>query len=141
MSKNKYRIAITEDNPVHYRVPIYKEMSKAKEIKFKVLFFSTKNISTRYMFKSGGKEVIKTELKDFEYDILKNYFPFPKKTFPPAGLWNFEIINELIKKKYDAVIIYGYSSLSKKLSYIGAKLSKTPIIFREEINEVVGGKS
>jgi len=140
MPKNKYRIAIVEDNPAHYRVPIYKEMSKFDNIRHIVYFFSDISLKSFYELEMKKKIKFPVDIRGFKYKFLKNYFPIKKEILSPKGLWNFGIINELIKNKYDAVIIYGYSSLAKKLAFVGAKLSKTPIIFREEINEMAPRK-
>ncbi len=134
MVPKKYRIAIVEDNPVTYRLPIYRELFKSKKIDFKVYFSEPFRGSNN--FNSKNNEFFKK--KKFNHVFLKNYYPF-KFSFIPKDLWklwNFEIIPILFKNKYDAVIIYGYSSTFKKLSYIGAKFGRTPIIFREEINEM-----
>jgi len=135
MERCKYKLAIVEDNPVHFRVPIYKEMAKNKKIDFDVYFGTINDLSDRYRFETRGDKGFNIKLDGFEYSVLKNYYSF-KERLPPKGLWNFGIVSELIENKYDAVIIYGYSSLLKKLAYVGAILSGTPIIFREEIDEV-----
>jgi glycosyltransferase involved in cell wall biosynthesis len=136
--KKKYKLAILETNPVHYRTPIYKKLTKHPKIDLMVYFCSDVGPKEFFVPKFGKKVKFETEMK-FNRKFLRNYYPL-KERFLPKGLWNFSIVKELIKNKYDAIIIYGYSSLSNKLSYIAAKLSRTPIIFREEINEMAPGR-
>ena len=140
---SKYKIAIMEDNPVHYRLPIHRAIAKNKKINITVYFCTTNDSSERYRYETSSKKGLGLKLYGFNYILLKNYYPFKEKIISGGswgGLWNFGIVTELIKNKYDAVIIYGYSSFSKKLAYLGAKLSGTPIIFREAITESTGGK-
>ena len=72
MKKQKYRLAIVEDNPVHYRVPIYKEMAKNPRIDETVYFFTKDTGSKRYMNNYKKDKEIKIDIKGFKYKFIKN---------------------------------------------------------------------
>jgi len=135
----KYKVAVVDDNPIHFRVPLHRKFFENKQIDSVVYFFTMDDCSKRYQYETKKNNGFNLDLSGFEYRLLRNYCPFTKK-LPPYRLWNFGIIWEIVNGNYDAVILYGYSSFGKKLAYLGALLSGTPVIFREEINEISGGK-
>lgn len=138
MKGSKYKIAIIDDSLVHFRLPLHQAIAKTKEIDSIVYFCTMNDCSGRYRYETSSKRGFGLKLHGFKHTLLKNYYPFREASLP-YGLWNFGIVLELMKHNYDAVIIYGYSSFTKKLALFAAKISKTPIIFREEINEISGG--
>lgn len=135
--KEKYKLAILDTHPVHYRTSLYKKISENSKIDLKVYFCSDSGLKKQYDPAFGKSIKWFDEIKGFNYKFLKNYY-LRKNPIPPKGLWNFKIIKELKKEKFDAIIIYGYSSFTSKLAMIYSKIISLPVIFREEIDEIKG---
>lgn len=134
----KYRLAIFMANPVHYKIDLYKELNNHPEIEVMVYFGSTFGIK-QGLDKTFGK-IIKWYdekiLDGLPHKFLKNY-PFNKSDLlidnPLEGAINLGIIPELIKNRYDAVLVDGYMMITDWLIFITAWLIKTPIIFKGDL--------
>ncbi len=127
----KYKLCILDTHPVTYRIPLYKKLNNHPKIDLTVYFCS--DYSLRPQKEEFGKIKWLDKVEGFKYKFLKNYYIFKEKT-PPAGLWNFGIIKEFIQNRYDAVIIYGYRSLTSIIAMLICKILKIPVIFRDEIH-------
>ena len=129
----KYKIAILDMAPSHYRVPIYTKLAKEKDIGFTVYFSS--DHGTSKMFSPTFNTNLKWEnnLSGFKHKFLENYY-WKKSTIRLTRMWNLGIIKEIIKNKFNAIVIISYTPFSHKLAMIVAKLTKTPIILKEEID-------
>lgn len=127
----KYKIAIVDMAPSHYRVPIYTKLAEVKNIDI-IVYFSSDH-GTKRMFSRAFNKSLRWEndLSGFKHSFLKNYY-YKKNPFPPKGMWNFGIIKEIIKNKFDAIVIISYTPISHKLAMIAAKFIGVPIIFKEE---------
>lgn len=130
--EKKYKLLILETHPIPYRTPLFEELSKNKKILLKVLFCSDFSLKEKEHEDFGKVKLLK-KLKGFDYELLKNNYPFKERP-PPKGLWNLEIIKKLIKEKPDAILIYGYQSFTHKIAFISSKIIGIPIIFRDEID-------
>ncbi len=132
MSLRKYKLAILTSHPVQYQTPFFKKLAQHSQIDLMVYFCSRHGVEKKV--DSGFGVAFKWDiplLEGYQYKFLKNYFPF----ITGNRLWlsvNPAIIKELRKGKYDAILIHGYVAISNWLAFIGARLSRTPIIFRGE---------
>jgi len=129
----KQKITILDMSPTHYRVPIYTKLAKRKNIDLMVYFSSDYGIKKSYNKAFGCKLKWENDLSGFTHKFLKNYH-WSKNPLPPKKMWNFGIIKEIIKNKFDAIVIVSYTPLSHELAIIMAKLMGTPIILKEEID-------
>ncbi len=129
----KYNIAIFDMAPSHYRTPIYTMLAKKNNIDFTVYFSS--DYGTKKQFNSEYNTRIKWEidLSKFKHKFLTNYY-LGNPELKPSRLWNLGTVKEIIKNKFDAVVIVGYSPVSHKLAIITARLMNIPIILKEEID-------
>jgi len=128
----KYKLAILTSHPIQYQVPLFKKLAEHKEIDLTVYFCWDFGVEKEKYDPGFGRE-IKWDiplLEGFNYKFLTNFSPKPNTGF--LGHINPGIIKELIKNKYDAILIHGYAYLSNWLGFIGAWLSKTPILLRGE---------
>lgn len=127
----KKKIAILDMAPSHYRTPIYSKLTDEKKLDLVVYFSSKYGVKKTFVKEFNKKIKWKNNLSQFNNKFLKNYY-FKKNPFPPKGMWNFGIIKKILKNKFNAIIIISYTPLSHKLAMIAAKISGTPIIFKEE---------
>jgi len=131
--EKKYKLAILASHPVTYHVPIFRKLAKHPRINLTVYFCSDFGVK-KADFDPGFGRKIKWDLdllSGYKYKFLKNYSlnPNPSTFF---GLINPGIIRELLKNKYDAIIVYGYFLFTNWLAFLGAWLTKTPIFLRGE---------
>jgi glycosyltransferase involved in cell wall biosynthesis len=132
MENKKYKLAILTTHPIPYQVPVFRKLAKNKDTDLMVYFCSDYGVKEKWdvMFRMAIKW--DTPLLDgYKHIFLKNYSPFPSPS-KRFGLINPGIFKELFSKKYDAIIIHGYSLTSSWFGFLAAWLSKTPIILRGE---------
>ena len=127
----KQKIAILDMSPTHYRVPIYTRFTKEKNINFTVYFSSDHGMHKTFSPAFNKQLKWENDISGFNYKFLKNYYKY-QSTIRLTKMWNFGIIKEIIKNKFDAIVIISYTPFSHKLAMVTAKLTKTPIILKEE---------
>jgi glycosyltransferase involved in cell wall biosynthesis len=129
----KHKLAFLTSHPVQYHAPIYKTLANHPQI----------DLVVYYCWDFGVKETFDQEfnqkfkwdiplLKGYKFKFLKNFSLKPYSDF--WGQINPGIINELIKNKYDAVVVSGYATLTSWFAFLGAWITKTPIILKGEAN-------
>ncbi len=129
----KFRLAILTQHPIQYQASLLKKIASNPEIDLMVYFcwdFGVKGPT----FDAGFNQKIKWDiplLDGYNYQFLKN-FAFS----PSSGRWDHEInpaiIKEIWKEKYDAILIYGWNSLTNWLAFLTAFLVKTPVFIHGE---------
>ncbi len=129
----KFRLAVLTPHPIQYQAPFFKKLAKHPEIDLTVYFcwdFGVKGPS----YDPGFNQKIKWDiplLDGYRYEFLKNFSPNPG-----SGKWNREInpgiIKEIWKGKYDAVLVYGWNSLTSWLAFLTAFLRKIPVFIHGE---------
>lgn len=133
----KYRLAIFVAQPIHYKLDLYKELNNHQDIEVMVYFGSDLGIKEALdkTFDRTVKWYERKNLRGLPHKFLKNY-SFNKSAIPAdnplEGTINFGIIPELIKNRYDAILLDGYMQISHWLIFLTALATKTPIIFRGE---------
>ena len=130
--KEKIRLAVVITHAIQYQVPLFRELSKDPMIDLTVFYFCKWGAYEYYDPQMGKRLKWDIPLLDgYNYKFLRNLSPLnsPNKFF---GLVNPGIIKELVCGKYDVVVIHGYAIFSYLLAYIGAWISRTPVIFRGE---------
>jgi len=127
----KYKLAILTSHPIQYQVPLFKKLAEHKEIDLTVYFCWDFGVKEKYDPGFGKK--IKWDiplLEGYKYKFLRNLSPKPSSSF--FGHINPLIIKELQKNQYDAIWVHGYTSLTNLFAFLGAWISKTPILLRGE---------
>jgi glycosyltransferase involved in cell wall biosynthesis len=127
-----YRLAVLTSHVIQYQVPLFRALAARPEINLTVYFCSEWGVK-EYVDPGFGKK-FKWDipmLDGYRYRFLRNWSPFsaPGRFL---GVINPGIVSELLRHKFDAVIIHGYALASYWFGYIGAWLSKTPVFFRGE---------
>lgn len=129
---SKHKIAFLTSHPIQYQAPLFKKISSDLEIDLKVYFCWNFGIGKEIFNSEFGKK-IKWDIplmEGYKYNFLKNL-----SLKPSSGFWgqiNFGIIKELIKGKYDAILIFGWNSFTNWLAFLTAFISKIPVILRGE---------
>ncbi len=124
-----FYLAILDSHPVVYKTPLYRILSK--RVNLSVLYCDDFGAS-RYRDADFG--VLKWDvdlLNGYNYRILKNFSPRPS----PYSFWgvlNPGIIAELTRKRWDAILINGYTRASDWLGLLTAWMNRIPVIFRGE---------
>jgi len=129
----KFKLAVLTPHPIQYQSPLFQELASHPEIDPTVYFcwdFGVKEPT----FDTGFNQKIKWDiplLDGYSYKFLKN-FAFN----PGSGKWDHEInpaiVKEIWKGKYDAILIYGWNSLTNWLAFLTAFLTKTPVFVHGE---------
>lgn len=133
----KYRLAIFVAQPIHYKLDLYKELNNHPDIEVMIYFGSDLGIRKALdkTFNRAVRWYERKNLKGLPHKFLKNY-SFNKSAIPAdnplEGTINFGIIPELIKNRYDAILLDGYMQISHWLIFLTALVIGTPIIFRGE---------
>jgi glycosyltransferase involved in cell wall biosynthesis len=126
------KLAILVSHPIQYQTPLFKKISHAKEIELAVYFCWEGGARKPYFDWQFGQQVRWDIplLEGYNYKFLRNFSPAPSSDF--WGQINPGIIIELIRGRYDAILIYGWNSLTNWLAFATAFLTKTPIILHAE---------
>jgi len=132
-TKKKYKLAIIASHVIQYAVPLYKKISLHPDIDLTVFFCSRQGLSALLEDPGFGFKLQwdNLDLKGIKHRFLKNYSCCPNLN-GFFGLINPGIIPELERNKYDAILVGGYSLCSYWLAFLGAFLTKTPLILSGE---------
>ena len=130
-SGRRFKLAILASHPVQYYTSLFKALASRPEIDLAVYFCMDWGAREYLDPEFGIKVKWDTQpLAGYPYTLLKNFSPVPATDRSFFGLINPGIIPELLRRRFDAVIIPGYALLSYWLGYCGAWLSGTPVLFR-----------
>lgn len=130
--KKIYKLTILASHPIQYQVPLFKKLAQHPEIDLVVYFCSNHGVIKK--IDPGFGVAFKWDiplLEGYRYKFLKNYFP----SISGNRLWmsiNPDIIKGLWNGHHDAIIIHGYISITNWFAFLGAWLTRTPILFRGE---------
>ncbi len=128
----KYRLAILTSHPIQYQAPFFRKLAAHTDIDLTVYFCWNFGVENE-QYDPGFGEKIKWDIPLFEgykYKFLPNLSLRPPSSF--FGLINPSIVKELCKKRYDGIWVNGYVSMSNWFAFLGAWLSKTPILILGE---------
>lgn len=129
----KFKLAVLTPHPIQYQAPFFKKLANHPEIDLMVYFcwdFGVKESS----YDSGFGRKIKWDiplLDGYRFKFLKNFSPNPG-----SGKWYREInpgiIKEIWRGEHDAILIYGWSSLTSWLAFLAAFFKKTSVFVHGE---------
>jgi len=126
------KLAVLLSHPIQYFSPLFRKLASTAGIDLTVLYCS-RHALVRRMDKKFGVEFSWdiALLEGYKYKFLQN---FPRDTSPrgPLSLFNPGIVRELLRERYDALIVYGYNYLTYWLAFLAAKASATKLLLRGE---------
>jgi len=128
-------LAVLQSHPIQYHEPFFRALAERPEIDLKIYFCHDLGVKKPIYDEGFGKEIQWDTriLEGYQYEFLKNYSLLPSAS-GFFGLVNPSIIFKLWQGDYDAVLVSGYVFFSNWLAFLGAWLSRTPIVFRGETN-------
>lgn len=129
----KKRLAVLLSHPIQYYVPLMRELAANSKIELTVIFMSDTGLKEKYI--KGYGETLKWDIEllaGYRHFFLKN-FSFNKNSTSFFSRINLGICSKLNREEFDAVLIYGYSSLTEWLALLTAKLKNVPVIFSGDV--------
>ena len=130
-------LAIYAIHPIMYQVPIFTELDNAirsgnRGLTYKVLFGD--DLSLRSVFYKETNTVFKPDtpflLDGYRHAFLKNWSKDARSGF--LSRINPGIVAEILRNRYDAILIHGYESLTAWLAYLTARAIGTKVLWRGE---------
>lgn len=128
----KIRLAYLVSHPIQYQAPLLRRINQEPDIDLTVYFCWDFGIKEKTYDKEFGRR-IKWDipiLEGYKYKFLTNFSLNPSSNF--LGQINPGIIWELIKHRYDAVLVFSWNSFTNWLAFFTAFVIKTPVFLRGE---------
>jgi len=119
----KHRVAILTEIIAPYRIPVFNILAKDLDVELDVLFFAETESRRSWQI---PKEKIK-----FNYKVLKGFI-VGKSLHNDSIFFNPSIVAELIKGKYDTIIVGGFHHPTIWLSFFYACITKKRFILHSE---------
>ena len=125
------KLAIIDSRPNIYKVGIWKELSKSKEIDSHVFFLSDAGIKDEFYDKdfNSYRKSDTWLLRDFSFSFPRNFSKFDNQFLmfiSPKIFW------DIVRGKYDVILVHGYNYFMYLFSMVLAKATGTKVIFRGE---------
>lgn len=129
-----FKLGVLISHPIQYFAPLFRKLAKQQEIELTVLYCSLQGAQTMRDPGFGVSFAWDTPLLEgYRYKELKNYSQGKLNGF--FGCTNPGVITELSKGGYDALIVFGWGSLSAWLAFTGARLAGIPwMIYGDNIS-------
>ena len=127
-------IAWIVSHPIQYYSPLYNKISESNEFDLTVYYLSDFSVKG-YVDKEFNRE-IKWDiplLDGHKYKFLKNN-SFKKTHGSFFSYIHFDFIKEIKEKKFDLVVIHGWSSLSHLIAIFTCIATNTPYALRGDTN-------
>lgn len=130
----KYRLAVVTTHPIQYQAPLFRKLALSPQIDLMVYFCSNPGLKGR--IDPGFNLPVTWDvplLEHYPHRFLSN---FSWRFIPrPENFWsclNPGIIPEILKGRYDAVLIHGYSLATHWLAFLTAYFCGLPILLHGE---------
>ncbi len=125
LGSRPHRLAILISHPVQYFSPLFRLLASRPEVETTVLYCSLQGAERMYDPGFGASFSWDIPLLDgYPYKLLKNWWPGPLGGF--FSCTNPGIIRELHNGRYDAVIVFGWASVTNWLAFGTAALTGLP---------------
>lgn len=127
----RYKIAILVSHPIQYQTPLFQKLAQHPALDLVVYFCWDFGTKKTYDVEFGKEVKWDIPLLDgYRYKFLPN-FSFK----PSSGFWgqiNPSIIKEIKIGKYDAILVFGWNSLTNWLAFLTAFYRGIPVLLRGE---------
>ncbi|SRR6266542_2771516 len=125
-----YKLAILNTHPIQYFAPLYRRLAHEPDIDLTVYFCSRQGAEEYFDPGFGTKFKWDRPLVDgYHHCFLTN----ARRRNEVAGFWsliNWEIIKELWRNRYDALLVNGHSYATYLIAIFAAKLMMIPVFMR-----------
>lgn len=126
------RLVLVAASPVYYQVPLYRRLAADPRVRFTALFCSDVGVRP-YDAEFGGR------LVRWDTDLLSGYHAqFLRRAHHNEvghgfwGLRDWDVVSCLHRLRPDVVWLHGASYLTLWLALVAARLTRRPVLFREE---------
>ncbi len=116
---------------IQYQVPLLRKIAARSDFEMRAYFCWDYGVKKTYDVEFGRE--VRWDiplLEGYSHTFLKNYSPKPSSDF--WGQLNFGIVRELIRYRYDAILLFGWNSFANWLVFLVAPLVGTRIILHSE---------
>lgn len=126
------KIAIFVSHPIQYQIPLFKRLAAELDIDLKVFFFWDFGVKETYdpQFDRKVKWDIPV-LEGYKSEFLKNISP-NKTSANFFGEINPGLVSKISGGRYDAIIVFGWQTISHWLAILMGFLTGTPVFIRGE---------
>ena len=128
---NQKKLAIFMSHPIQYQVPLLGKLAKNQQFDTHTYFYWDFGVKETY--EADFRREIKWDipiLDGYKYSFLKNYSLRPSSRF--WGEVNFGVIPEIFRRRYDAILVFGWGLFSNWLAILSALATGTRIILHGE---------
>lgn len=128
-----YKIAIVISHPIQYFAPLFRRLAEDPALHCTVLYSSLMGSQT-YADPGFGVQV-KWDiplLEGYSYKVLPAFFSASMRNF--FSCTSPQVVGELKKGSYDAVIVFGWGRLTSWLAFLGARLGRVPVMIYGDTN-------
>lgn len=123
-------LAVVATHPIQYQAPLYRYLA-AHDFPLRVLFLDDSGLHPRHDPGFDQEVAWDIPLTDgYEHRFLINRSPLHVDSF--LGLVNPALVREISAKRYSAVLIHGWRSLSMLLALGTARMRGLPVLYRSE---------
>ena len=129
--KSKMKLAVVTSHVIQYQAPLLRKIAASADIDLKVYF--NWGFGVEEMRDPGFNVTVKWDiplLEGYDHKFLKNSSLRPSSKF--WGQINFGIVPELAKRRYDAVLLFGWSLFTNWLVFLTAFIIGTRVILLAE---------
>ena len=131
--KKRISLAILALHPIQYYAPLFRLLEQDEELEIRVIYMSDTGLKRKYIKGYGSTIAWDTNVTEgYSWKMLRNISPVPNKVSFFSKI-NPGIVYELIKNKYDAILILGYFSLTEWLAIYSAKALRKKVLFGGDV--------
>ncbi len=130
-SLRKRSLAIFMSHPIQYQAPLLAKIAKNPDFNTHTYFYW--DFGVKETFEADFNKKIKWDipvLDGYKYTFLRNYSFRPSSRF--WGVINPGVMSEIIRRRYDAILIFGWAHFSNWLAIITAMLTGTRVLLHAE---------
>jgi glycosyltransferase involved in cell wall biosynthesis len=127
------RVAFLFSHPIQYFAPLMRQLAARPEIELTAYFCS----------RMGVEEVLDPGFgQTFKWDIpllegyRSHFLPAVQRDQTVRGWlnpFNPALVPELVRSRYDVLVVHGYASATNWLAFLAARLAGTAVLFRGEV--------
>ncbi len=131
--RRRFRLLVLLSHPVQYVVPLLRTLAAHPRVDLMVCFMTDTGLRAGYI--EGYGETVKWDiplLDGYPHKFLRNVSPRAGAVDNLARI-NPGVITELLRGRYDAVVLQGYSTITDWLGLAAAKAVGTRVLFFGEV--------
>jgi glycosyltransferase involved in cell wall biosynthesis len=131
-TRKKFRLAALTSHPIQHQAPLFQRLAAHPDVDLTVFFCRDLGVRGADFDPEFGKKIQWDIplLDGYRSVFLKNYSPRPSGA--SAGQVNPGIVRALFCGRYDAVLVFGWNTVTYWLAFLAAVVTRTPVLLRGE---------